>query len=80
MKPGVSSFRYATDISARNYRKQQKCDLEVVMRWKKELQSSCISTPVAYSFLKNGNDDVRGGRMCLCVDRRQQLLEVYGHY
>lgn len=78
MKPGVSSFRYGIDISNRNYRKQPKCNVEVVMKWKKELQSSCVSTPVAYSFLENGSDEVLANRAHACVDCPQRVLEVRG--
>ena len=67
-KPGVSTFRFAKDISAKNYRKQDKCNVNVVLNWKRELQSSCFSTPVLYPFFKDGNSDVQRDYSSLCAD------------
>ena len=78
-KPGVSNFRFAKDISARNYRKQEKCDVDVVLNWKQELQSSCLSTPIIYPFFKSGSKDVWFKGVCFYVDCCKYVLAIRGY-
>lgn len=79
-KPGLSKFPFAKDISARNYRKQDKCGIDIVLNWKKEVQSSCFSTPVAFPLLYGETDDVQLNYPFKHVDYRKWLLEVSGYY
>lgn len=67
-KPGLSKFQFAKDMSSRNYRKQDKCGIDIVLTWKKEVQSSCFSTPVAFPLFNNGQDDVFHIIESDCVD------------
>ena len=69
-KPGLSKFQFAKDVSSRNYRKQDKCGIDIVLSWKKEVQSSCYSTPVAFQLFHEEYEDVFSLNYCNSVDYR----------
>ena len=66
----ITNFKFASDVSAKNCRIQNKCNTEIVMNWKKELQSSCFSTPIIYPIHQEGKEDV----LYKCVPLPRRLL------
>lgn len=54
----ITNFRFASDVSMRNSRVQNKCQTDILLNWKKQLQSSCYSNPLVYPLHQDGKDDV----------------------
>ena len=42
----------------RNSRVQNKCQTDILLNWKKQLQSSCYANPLVYPLHQDGKDDV----------------------